>query len=558
MISTKFKAQDKTNFVYIGLVFFIWLVAYIVSQIVFVQKLGWDEVAYMSVARGITTDGDYSARAYTIMGLLRHGYPTHLINYPIFSFYLALFFKLFGINLKAAYFASWVAALGVCLFIYFTYLLLSEKDYKGAFIASIFYLIFPGVIKNCDSAMMEQAGCFLIIFSTYFIFKDYFKGVFNYLTAVKISIFFLILWLYKTLFIGIFLGTFVFICLAYSEKLSGKKIKTNLPLPLFVLLSYGLFVVLFFIVKKFIFLPLAPMMTFSPYQEFNQIYADFMGGYFNNFPENLLRNLHYFFTMIVAPYFVYPASFLQYTGEILSTPSLFVSLGIFIFLLLIMLLLTVANWEKLSPIARIFLGFSLISILSFNVIFNFLLMSFHSNIWRYNFYYLPIFICALGITLKSCFVYFKPFISDHPRISKALFSLLMLFGYFPLFLTTIVHYVHLEDWYHTTAKKNAELVRYVIKDTHPDFVYFNAGTHTTFVDYPVKQIFKDATNEQFLEINKILPSPVEYIFLRSPDWLFKNNQELIMKGLPILDGQYKLYGFDKDSQVVVYRLASKM
>ncbi len=539
MITKKIKAQDTISFIYIGLIFLVWILAYIVCQIIFVQKLGWDEIAYMSVARGIATDGDYSARGYTIMGLIRHGYPSHLINYPVFSFYLALFFKLFGVKLKVAYFASWLAALGVCLLIYFSYLMFLEKDYKGAFIASMFYLLFPGVIKNCDSAMMEQAGCFILIFTTYLIFKDYQKGSFNYLTIFKIALSFLVLWLYKTLFIGIFFGILALIFLAYNDKLSGKKIKTNLPLPIFILMSYGTFVILFYIVKKFVFLPLAPMMTFSPYQEFTQIYADFMGGYFNNFPDNLFRNLHYFFTVIVAPYFVYPAAFLQYTGEILSTPGFVVALGVFVFLLIVIVLLTIANWKKYTSGERAFLCFTLTSIISFNLIFNFLLMSFHSNIYRYNSYYFPLFIIAIGITLKSSFSYFKPFVSDHPNISRILFSLFMFFGFFPLFLTMIVHYINLEDWYHTTAKNNAEYIRYFVKDAHPAFIYFNTGTHTNFTDYPIKQVFKDATNEQLIQVNNILPEPIEFLFIRPTDWLFKNNQDLIMKGQPILNDQLK-------------------
>src|SRR3989338_2881547 len=115
----------KGKFFYPLLIFIVWLVAYIISQLLFDQKLGWDEVAYMSVAKGIADNFDFSARTYTVMGLIKHGYPTHFINFPIFPVYLAVFFKLFGSSLYVAYFANWLLALGVLLLLYFIFLMLS-------------------------------------------------------------------------------------------------------------------------------------------------------------------------------------------------------------------------------------------------------------------------------------------------------------------------------------------------------------------------------------------------------------------------------------------------
>lgn len=538
------QSTDKTNLIYVGLIFIVWLITYIICQLIFKQKLGWDEVAYLSVARGIAEDFDFSARSYTIMGLLKQDYPSHLINYPIFSIYLAVFLKLFGIHLKVAYFANWLASLGICILIYFMFLMISEKSYRIAFVASLSYLFAPGMLRNIDSAMMEQAGCFLLALSSFLILRDYYKGVFNYFTALKLSLCFLILWLFKTLFIGFFVGSFIFIFLVYKRKI---------PFFLFVSITYGVFVILFYIVKKFVFYPLSPMMTFSPIQETRQIYADFLGGYLNNFPEYPLKAITYFFTNILGAYFIYPAPFMNYPGDLLNTPGNFIFLGVYMFLLFVMIALTFACWKKLSSIQRIFVCFTLGTIVSFNSIFNLLLMSYHSNIWRYNMYYLPIYICCLALLLKVNYSYIEPFVLEHLCVSKFLLSLFLIFGYFPLFLTLVVHYTYLHEWYHNTAKNNAEIVESFIKGHSPKFIYITSGTHTSYTTYPVKQIFRDATNEQLLKVNEILPEPIEFLFLKPNDWLFKNNQEAILNEGPILDGKYKLFGYNNQAQVVVYK-----
>ena len=213
----------KGKFFYPLLIFIIWLIAYIVSQLLFDQKLGWDEVAYMSVARGIAEDFDFSARTYTVMGLIKQGYPTHFINFPVFSIFLAIFFKSFGASLNVAYFSTWLCALGVCLLIYFISLLLIENSHKAALVISLSYLFCPGILKNCDTALMEQMGCFLICLSAYLLLKDYSKRVFNLGTLVKVVFSFLIIWLYKSLFIGFFFGVLVFILLAYNPKLRRQR-----------------------------------------------------------------------------------------------------------------------------------------------------------------------------------------------------------------------------------------------------------------------------------------------------------------------------------------------
>ena len=546
--------KNKTNLFYIGLIILIWFIAYLVSQILLEQKLGWDEVAYMSVAKGIANDFDFSARNYTIMGLLRHGYPTHFINFPIFSIYLALFFKVFGASLKIAYFSTWLSALGVCLLIYFMFLLVSENNKKTAFIVSLSYLFCPGILKTIDSAMMEQMGCFLLCLAVYFILKDYIRGTFDIFTVLKFAFSFLIIWLYKSLFVGFFFGALIFICIAYSSKISGKKINAKIPLIGFLLLSYGIFVVLFYILKKFVFLPVAPMMSFTPTLEMSQVYADFLGGFFNNLPLNLATNINSFFNYVVLPYFIYPTAYTNPTSQFFVFIPHVVYLGYYFFLIFVTIVLTFTAWKKLSPEAKVFTGLTLGTIISFNLIFNFLFSTTFENIWRYNVYSLPLFLCYVALVLRANFEYVKPFIQEHSVAAKILMTLLFVFCYFPVFLSMLNIQLALWDRYHNRARENAEIIRTFIKDEHPNFIYINDGIHTTFTDYPIKQVFKDATNDQLMQVNKILPEPIAYLFLRPTDWLFKNNQELILKGAPIINDEYKFYGFNKDAQLIVYKL----
>lgn len=543
----------KEKLFYPSLIFVVWLVTYITFTLLFEQKLGWDEVSYLAVAKGIAEDFDFSSRHYTIMGILKYGFPTNLINFPIHSTYLAVLFKLFGTSLLVAYFSTWLAALGVCLLIFYIFLLISEDSKKLAFIASMSYLFCPGILKNCDSAMMEQFGCFLLCLFVFFIIRDLVKGVFNYLTVFKFSLSFLILWLYKSLFIGYFLGAFVLIVLAYNSKIYGKKINSKIPLPLFLFLSYGLFVVLFYIAKEFVFLPVAPMMNFTSDQDANQVYADFLGGFFNDFGKNLPLSLNHFFSKTIASYFVYPSSYNLYYPEIFKLPGYHSFLGIYFLLLFVMAALSFATWSKLSPISRIFIIFTIITIFLFNLVFNVLFISNHSNIWRYNVYYLPVYICSFWLVLKSVYAYVKPFIEEHPRVTKTLLIFFLIFVYLPMFVSTLVQYVNYEEWFHDTAKQNATSIKKALKNQAPKFIYFNDGTHTIYVDYPTRWIFKDATNGQLLKVNEILPEPIEFLFLREGDWLFKINKEQILLGKPILNDKYKFYGVIKEPHTAIYR-----
>lgn len=551
----------KDKFLYPLLIFLVWLVTYIFwERLIFVHELAWDEVNYLSLARGIAEDFDFTGRIYTVMGLLKHGYPTTMIIFPIISIYIAVFFKLFGISLNVAYFSTWFAALGVCILLYYIFLMLSENNQKLSFLVSIMYLFSPGTVKNCNTAMMEQFGCFLLCLFVFFILRDYLMGKFTYFTAVKFALAFVVLWMYKTLFIGIFFGAFVFIVSAYYPKITGKKIETKVPLPLFLLISYGFFAILFYILKEYVFPPVAPMMNFSPQQESAQVYADFLGGFFNNFTENIIGNIKFFFRVIIGSYLIYPTihdqhipEYASYTMNILSMTSYYISSGLYFFIFFFMIAFTFAFWKKLTPIEKVFVSFALVTILSFNLVFNLLFRTYHINIWRYNYYNLPLYICYLGILLNAGYDYVKPFVGNHPQVSVAVLLIFIVCGYFPLFLSCIKHSLVFEKSFHLRAKLAADLIRSVIKDKDVKFVYNTEGTHTTFVDYPVQWIFKDATNEQLLQINEILPRPIDFLFLRSHDWLYKNNIEKIKIAAPILDNNYVFYGYNEQAKLIVYQ-----
>ncbi len=561
--SQLFSNLAKSDLFFVSVIFIIWLASYIFWELIYFQEnLAWDEVSYLSVAKGIALDFDFGSRAYTVMGLLKQGYPTNMINFPIFSMYIALFFKLFGISLKVGYFSTWFAALGVCILIYFIFCILSQNNRILAFITSVAYLYSPGTIKNCNTAMMEQAGCFLLCIFVFFILKDYAKGKFNYFTILTFSLSFLLLWLYKSLFIGFFFGAFVFILLSYNSKITGKKIDTNIPLPIFLLASYGLFVVSYYFLMKFVFLPVSPMMNFSPAQENAQVYADFLGGFLNNFVENVKTNIDFFFNVIVKSYLIYPTTldvhnplYEGYTRSILGTTAYYIYVWVFFFVFFIMIALTFSSWKKLTSIQKVFISFVLGMIITFNLIFNFLFMTYHINIWRYNAYSLPLYLCYLSILIETNFEYVKPFVTNHLRVSVTLLAIFFVCGYFPLYLSCIENYIPFERSFQIRARNNAQLVSSVInKDPDTKFIYMNDGTHTGFNNYPVRWIFKDATNEQLMQVNKILPHPIDYLFLRPNDWLCRNNVEAISKGMPIINDQYEYYGFNKELSFVVYKL----
>jgi len=263
------------------------------------------------------------------------------------------------------------------------------------------------------------------------------------------------------------------------------------------------------------------MMSFSYEQEINQTYADFLGGYLNNFCGNVFSSVKYFFSVIIPPFFIMPSSFTPGPGDLQMLTGLYFSLKIYYFLIFIMIVLTFAYWKRLLPLEKVFVLFSLSSIIFFNIVFNLLFRSFHSNLWRYNLYYLPLFICCLWIFIKASIVYMKPFYSEHPTASKYILLLFLIFIYSPLFISTFIHYLRYEEWAHNMGRGNAQVIEAFLKNEKPKYIYFNGGSHIPYTRYPLKQIYLDATSEQLLKMNNILPEPIEFLILKPTDWLFR-------------------------------------
>ncbi len=121
--------MNKTKILFPMLILVIWLFSYIVCTVNIESKpLEWDEAKYITCARGIAENFDFSSRAITIQGLINYGFPQHTHHYPIHAMYMALFFKLFGASVTVAHFSNWFACLITCLFIYLTTLLVTNNN----------------------------------------------------------------------------------------------------------------------------------------------------------------------------------------------------------------------------------------------------------------------------------------------------------------------------------------------------------------------------------------------------------------------------------------------
>ncbi len=541
------KNDNLKNLLFITIV---WFFVYCFCQVILEQKLGWDEINYLSVARGIAENFDYSARSYTVMGLLKHGFPTHSINYPVSSFYIALFFKLFGASLKVAYFSTWLAGLGVCILIYFIFNLFSENK-KLSVLVSLSYLLYPGFIRNFDSAMMEQLGNCLLCLFTYLIFKDYIKGLFDWRTLLKIVFMCLILWIYKTLFVGIFYGILSFIFLS-SKDLVGEKVTFKIHPILFTLLNFAIFAGLLFICMKWIFLPVAPMMNFTIDKEYSQVYSDFLAGYFNDFPNSFLTNVVNSF-YILKTFFIYPSHYVEPQSHFFIFIPYIVLISFYFLVLIFSILFLFLVWHLLKPEEKTFIVFTITSILGFNVTFFTIFITTYENMWRYNLYYLPLYLITIGIVLKSLNTYFDNFYQRNKIFSYLFVLVFIVFIYTPLTFSAMKMQKISYDYYHNQAKMNGMLVSKVLEKYPSRFIYLNDGSHTAFTSFPTIQIMKDATNEQLLQINKILPEPIGFLFLKQSDWLAVNNKEQILKSEPILNNSYVYYSYEPTTNTVIYR-----
>ena len=535
--------ETKGKFFYPALIFAIWFICYLICTMFWEQKIYWDETSYLATARGIAENFDFSSRFNTVLGILKYGYPQNTHHYPLYSTYVAIFFKLFGASLHVAYFSTWLSGLVACIFIYLIMLIMTEQNRLYSFLTAIAFLFLPRVLNYCDTAMMEIPCCALLSIFIYFIFKDLAKGKLNPFLLGIASI-----WLYffKSLFFGIIIG-FIFLILVTNKSRISKLLD--------MVFYLGTTFVIYFIFTKFIFLPLAPMMNFEKKQEELGTYADFLGGFFSDIPGNLTYNLKGFIANVVLKYLPGYSAELPPNNEgfFVATPN-WIEFYLFFLFLFYVILFTLIVWKQIFSYQRTFILFSIISIVSFNLIFNLLVNTYTGIRCRFNMIYLPLLLIACAVLFKLALNYIKSFVMEH-RIGSILIVLsLLLFVYFPYYVSTVKVAQWNKNYYYNMAHINSEIVKKIIGDSKPAIIFFNTGTHTSWDSFPTRVIVQEATTGELKTLNLKLPQPVEYLFLQPNNRLFKENQDLILEAKPIIDNTYNFYGFDEANKVVVYRL----
>ena len=540
-----FMMETKKHLIYLGTIFGIWLFAYIVCLFLLPHRLGWDEINYLTVAKGIAEDFDFSSRFFTPMGLVKYPFPQHTHHYPLYASYIALFFKLFGVSINIAYFSSWLSALIACIFIYLTMVLMT-KNKSFSFFIGISFLFLPRVISFCDSAMMEITGCALLSVLCFFIFKDLAIKKINLGLYVTAAIF---LFFFKSLFIGVLFGLFLLIIIAYTLNIVEMQLSK-------AFMNVGLLLVLFlvccWILSKFVFLPLAPMMSFHMKQVQDQTYADFLGGFLNSPLDISLTNLKSLYDNVVHSYFpLFPFAMYQNGDAYYVLTSGWWELGAFLLCLFYIGMALVFFWNSFSPIQKLWMIFSVIAILFFNLIYSLIATSALSLCCRYNMIYLPLMMVSCGIVLEKLF-------TKHKKAFSILFLGVLIFFYISFYYTQFKFAEWTKDYFSKTAHNNSEMIKRFIGDTKPMFVYFNDGTHTSWDSYPTKVIVLEFTNKLLKQVNSKLPKPISYLFLKPENQLYRDNFKLIVNKEPILDNWYTFYGFDGASNTVVYRLSKSV
>ena len=530
------------------LIFLVWLITYIVCQFILEQKFEWDEAKYLACAKGIVNNFDFSSRSTTVLGLFKYGFPHHTQHYPLHSLYVAIFFKLFGSSLTVAYFSTWVSALITCLFIYFTVLMLTDNNNKKfSFFVAISFLFFPRVIYYCNSVMMEIPGCALLASSIFLIFRNILKNKLNPCLLGFLSI---ILFFYKSLFIGVVVGLLVLVVLTSSPKLPGLKINNN-PIQCLVLFLI-IFLVPYYILKKFVFLPLAPWLNFTTQQEgIAGTYADFAGGFLNHPVEFAIANLKNFFDIFVNGYFPKWPFILAdevVDGYYLIHPS-WLEFGVFLLVLLCVTIFLFLFWKKLLPSQRTFILFTVTSIWAFNLIIIVMAKITLGLFPRYNLIYFPLFLVSCSVLLWVSIDYLRQF----GKVAICLFVGLIVIIYIPIFNTNLKITNWKKDFMYKREFNNSTVIKKFIDASNPMFIYFDRGTYTTWDLFPVREIFMEVSSEQIRKLNLRLPKPIEYLFLKPDNYLFKENQELILRRQPIINNEYSFYGIDSENSIVVYR-----
>lgn len=535
------------------LIFFTWLVCYVTCTLVWEQKLGWDEVQYMAVAKGIAEDFDFSGRWNTVLGVIKYPFP-HLTNqYPIHATYMAIFFKLFGVSLQVAYFSTWVAGLIACIFIYLTMLVLTKDDKVYSFLTAVTFLFLPRILNYCDTAMMEIPGLALVTVFTYFIFKDLSKGKLNPIFIGFAAIF---LYFFKSLVVGIVFGLLFLIILSYKFKLITSK--PILPL----LSSCGLFlltmILIYFTFTKFVFPPTAPLINMVQHYVNERTYANFAGGFLNHPIRNSILALNFFYKSVISVYFPnFPVLLIPgQEGHYFFGPG-FYEFGIYILAIFYVAVFLIFLWKSLSNLNKTFVLFTLISIISFLFVYNLLASNTIGAQCRYNLHYVSLLLMSTFLLFHSSPLY-KQFVL--PNKYKVIFVLMsfIVIVYVPFLNTSYKLEQWFKDLYSSKAYTSTQVVKKYASGSKPAFIYYNTGTHVPWEMYPTRVINLPATNEDLIKVNKKLPEKIGYLFIQGSDDLYKENKDLISNAKPIINNEYDFYGFEQDAGVIVYKLRKEI
>ena len=523
----------------------VWLCTYLFCSYFTEPKIEWDEAKYLATARGICENLDFSSRSFTVLGLIKYGYPLHNHHYPLHSIYIALFFKLFGTSLKSALFATWFSALIACIFIYLTSVFLTSNNVLS-FLLSLLFLFFPRILDYCNSAMMEIPSCALISVLVYFVFAINQKSR-SY--PIILALVALILFLFKSLFVGILLGLGMVI--VFLEKPNGiLKIFKKLVLFIFA------FFLLYFVFTKFVFLPLAPWLNFLPSQEGPYgSYADFVGGFFNNIPFNLKEHLNIFFEKAIFHYYPFLVYyFLPTVQTFYPIDQSWFEYGIYFLMLFYVFLFSIFIWKSLSNSQRLFIVLTLTSIIFFTLIFiTITVCTGIGLLFRYSLIYLPLLLLSFGIILAKAIDYFKSIVNQNKIQVWILILSFIFLIYIPVYFCSKLVIGENINWQSSVVDRNSKLIEKFIGNSMPMFIYFTGGSTISWDMFPVKEIFMDATSDQIKKINMILPEPIEFLFIKPENNLFKENASYILNKEPIISNSYIYNSIDLGNKVIIYR-----
>lgn len=513
----------------------IWFFAYSLTQYFLDPLYGWDDTQYTMVANGIVRDGDISARTYTVMGLLRDGYPTHFVNLPVYPILLAPFWYVSEGTLIGVYLISWLAGLGTMLFMYAAARRFMADSPYAPVLIGVSYLAIPGVLRNLDTALMEPTGAFLLSAAFYALIRLTERGRWTLKTLAAIAGVTALLFMYKTIFVGVVFGAAAAVALFLHFHKADYAGLLRRPLAA-AALTLVLFAAIYSFVPRALFYPVSRSFVYDPTQQGEQLYAEPLGGLLLDFPSNVIRNAKHFFLGAMSQHIVYRAKPTPYLVSFLYYER-------YLYFLLVASLAAAAFlWKKFPERERIILAASGAAILSFLFILNVIIRNVPDNLHRYSMYYLPIVVLSLVLVWRTLW---REMAVESLRARKALAAALFLFVgwfYFPLAATMGWHQIVLARWYEEYGKSNTDFMRPYLSEHRPAFFYSSIGSYAPIEFYPSRQVILQATEEQFLALNEILPEPVGVLFLRASDWLFEAHADEIQKKKPLFGGRYLYAG----------------